>query len=300
MDTRSFFGENGITSTSASHIANLAKEAVRNVYAKLQSARFYTETVGLLTSDRQATVKTGWDEKILDSLPGLLQAVSQANSLIAFLREAIKEKEKAANDVNLYMDVESRERINKEFADLRLFKPIKPSYPTEESVMQSWSIGEQEKYLSLEAEAAALGKFIHEDGYFSKARIDLMNKIQNPSKVDVNGSETVVYNYIPTVDIEEVDEMFNEFQSHYREVQAELNGMKKRIEDTIQSERLRIDSEYADAKRKYDLQEKVLSDELAAVEREEDIKKQEMLREVQNLKIVIPNRLKPIYDALKR
>ena len=300
IKTLNFFGENGITSTSANHVANLAKEAVRNVHEKLASTRFYTETVGLLTGGNEAVVRKGWSVDAVENLPDLVNQITQANSLIAYLREAIKEKERRMKAVNNYEDVIDRTTIAVDRQALRERKPVKAAYPTEEEVKMTWSIGEQEKYLSLEAEAAALGKFIHEDGHMSQARIDLMNKLNNPSKIDLNGSETVVHNYTPTVDIVTVDKVFNQLQVRYRTVQAELNGMKKRIQDYIDNEKLRIDNEYASAKRAYDLREHELDNELDYIYNQEEIHRRELLKEVQALKIVIPNRLRGIYDALTK
>lgn len=300
IKTLNFFGENGITSTSANHVANLAKEAVRNVHEKLASTRFYTETVGLLTGGNEAVVRKGWSVDAVENLPDLVEQITQANSLIAYLREAIKEKERRMKAVNDYEDVIARTANAADMQALRSRKPIKAPYPTEEQVKMTWSVGEQEKYLSLEAEAAALGKFIHEDGHMSVARIDLMNKLNNPSEIDLNGSETVIHNYTPTVDIVTVDKVFNQLQVRYRTVQAELNGMKKRIQDYIDNEKLRIDNEYASAKRAYDLKEHELANELDHIYNQEEIHRRELLREVQALKIVIPNRLRAIYDYLTR
>ena len=84
----------------------------------------------------------------------------------------------------------------------------------------------------------------------------------------------------------------------YRTVQAELNGMKKRIQDYIDNEKLRIDNEYASAKRAYDLKEHELDNELDHIYNQEEIHRRELLREVQALKIVIPNRLRGIFDML--
>ena len=300
IKTLNFFGENGITSTSANHVANLAKEAVRNIHEKLAATRFYSETVSLLTGGNEAVVRKGMNVDAVESLPDLVNQIAQANSLIAYLREAIKEKERRAKEVYDYEDVLGRTEIAVKMQTLRERKPVKSAYPTEEQVKMTWSIGEQEKYLSLEAEAAALGKFIHEDGHMSVARIDLMNKLSNPSRVDLNGSETVIHNYTPTVDIVTVDKVFNTLQVRYRTIQAELNGMKKRIQDTIDAEKLRIDNEYAYAKREYDRKEHELACELDHIQNQEEIHKSELLKEVQSLKIVIPNRLRGIYDALTR
>lgn len=300
IKTLSFFGENGITSTSANHIANLAKEAVRKVHERLASIRCYTEKVGLLTSDKQAILKQGWEDKDIDALPTLVKSISDANALIAFLREAIKEKERKMKEAEKWRDEAEIKKLSELYQALVARKPVKPDYPTEESVRQSWSVGEQEKYLSLEAEAAAIGKFIHEDGHLSLARIDLMQKEQNPSRIDLNGSETIVHTYEPTVQWFTIDSVFNSLQKRYREVQAELNGMKKRVDDYIFTEKMRIDTEYASAMREWNRE---LDEERDLEERfheEEEIRRNELINQVKNLKIVIPNRFRSLYESLTK
>ena len=278
IKTLNFFGENGITSTSANHVANLAKEAVRNVHEKLASTRFYSETVSLLTGGNEAVVSKG----------------------IAYLREAIKEKERRMKEAQDYTNEEERKKLEDDFRSLDAIRPVKAAYPTEEQIKMTWSIGEQEKYLSLEAEAAALGKFIHEDGFMSEARIDLMNKMNNPSKVDFNGKDTMIHSFEPTVDIVTVDKVFNTLQVRYRTVQAELNGMKKRIKDALDAEKLRIDQEYAKARREWEAQRRELERWRDRINDEEEIRQKELMNEVQNLKIVIPNRLRAFYDYLTK
>lgn len=298
IKTLNFFGENGITSTSANHIANLAKEAVRNVHERLAATRFYSETVSLLTGGNEAVVSKGMNVDAVEDLPNLVARIAEANSLIAYLREAIKEKERKMKEAQEYTNVEERKVLEANSREHDAVRPIKATYPNEEQIKQTWSIGEQEKYLSLEAEASALGKFIHEDGYMSNARIDLMNKMNNPCKVDFNGKDTMIHAFVPTVDIVTVDKVFNSLQERYRTVQAELNGMKKRIKDTLDAEKLRIDQEYAKARREWEAQRRELERLHDLIADEEEIHQKELLKGVQNLKIVIPNRLRGIYDML--
>ena len=298
IKTLNFFGEHGITSTSANHVANLAKEAVRNVHEQLASTRFYTETVSLLTGGNEAVVSKGMNVDAVENLPDLVNQITEANSLIAYLREAIKEKERKMKEATEYLNNEGRKNLEDDLRNHDSTRPVKAAYPTEEQIKQTWSIGEQEKYLSLEAEAAALGKFIHEDGHMSHARIELMNVVHNPSKVDFNGKDTMIHNFTPTVDIVTVDKVFNTLQVRYRTVQAELNGMKKRIQDTIDAEKLRIDQEYAKARREWEAQRRDLERWRDRIYDDEEIHRDELLKEVQSLKIVIPNRLRRIFDAL--
>ena len=209
-----------------------------------------------------------------------------------------EEKERRMKEADAWTDNRAMGDVQIRYGAVMATRPVKEAYPTEESVRQKWSVGEQEKYLSLEAEASVIGKFIHEDGYLSRARIDLMNRVNNPARVDVNGSETVVYSYEPTVSVQEVDDLFSSLQSRYRQVQAELNGMKKKIDDYIFAEKMRIDSEHASALREWNVQNQHFADERKLLEEEEEIRRNELIKAVKALKIVIPKRLKSIYLLL--
>lgn len=300
IKTLSFFGEDGITSTSANHVANLAKEAVRNAQERLASVTFCDETIGLIGGVEQSLVHSGLSARDLNNFTELINSIAEAHSLIAFFREAIKEKERKMKEAQQWIDEKQEEILRNAQRELIMNKPIREAYPTEESIRQTWSIGEQEKYLSLEAEAAALGKFIHEDGALSRARIDLMHKIANPSVVKLNGSDTIIHRYTPTVSVNDVDELFNSLQKRYRSVQAELNGMKKRIDDEVSNRKMEIDAAYNAASRQYELYSRQHEQEVRLYEDERDLKRNELCKQVRDLKIVIPNRLRSIYEKLTK
>lgn len=300
IKTLNFFGENGITSTSANHVANLAKEYVRSLQEKLASVTFYDEYIKLIGSKEETLIHGGITMPVLQSLHSYVKTIAEAHSLIAFLREAIKEKDRKMQEAKEWENEAERKTIYDNVVQLRLHKPVREPYPTEESIRQTWSVGEQEKYLSLEAEAAALGKFIHEDSPMSLARIDLMRKIENPSLVNLSGSDTIVHSFVPSVALSDVNDVFNELQKKYRSVQAELNGMKKKVEDEISNRKMEIDAAYNAANRAYEAQIRQHEAEVKLYEDERDYKRNELVRQVRDLKIVIPNRLRPIYETLTK
>ena len=301
IKTLSFFGENGITSTSANHVANLAKEYVRVCQEKLAAVTFYDENISLIGQKDKTRIHGGIDIATLYSLPKVLDTIAEAHSLIAFLREAIKEKEKKMKEAQSYPgDEDEWKKLYDEGVQIHLSKPVRESYPTEESIRQTWSVGEQEKYLSLEAEAAALGKFIHEDAPMSKARIELMRRIENPSSVQLNGADTIVHSYSPSVPLDEVNSIFTVLQKRYRAVQAELNGMKKKVDDEISTRKMEIDAAYNAANREYERLEHQYDVKTKLYEDERDYKRMELAKQVRDLKIVIPNRLRPIYEKLTK
>ena len=78
-----------LSSTSANHIANLAKEYIQGVETQLNNISFFNVEVALVGSTGGAnTIQTGESSEVLDSLQSLLEGVAQAKSLIAWLRES--------------------------------------------------------------------------------------------------------------------------------------------------------------------------------------------------------------------
>ena len=300
METKSFFGENGLTSTSANHYCNLAKEMARKVQNYLENVRFYNTDIRIIGEDTKTIISEGINTEAFDDIEKSIQTIAKCNSLIAFFREAIKEKDRLAAEAKMWEDVDRRAELNNRMTKHLEIKPERGVYMDAEAVIHTWSVGEQERFLSLQAEAAAYGKLIHEDGRLSRARRDLMNVQSNPNSVNENGRDTIIYTYTPTADVEDVDDLFFDLQNHYREVQAELNGMLKRIDDTIRGHALKVDDEFRHNLVAWTNAKRALDSELEVIIADENIERKKKADEVQKLKIVVPNRLKGIFEQLQK
>lgn len=283
-------GEEGValTSTSANHIANLAKEYIQGVETQLNNICFFNAEVALVGSVGGAsTIQTGESLEVLDSLQSLLEGVAQAKSLIAWLREGIKAKENLMKDLQTI----SLEDWCKENG---IAKPEAPNYGhvlTEIEYYISLPIKERNRYYQLETEAAVLGKYIHPDGHLSDARKELKDKLQHPHKVDGKGRDALIYTYTPTVDVAEIDNVFFELQKKYREIQAQLNAIKYNCKQAINESTNKVNTEYMAASQKYQAE---LKDVLGAFKTWKDEKSQEYSK----LKIVIPHSLMGIYNTI--
>lgn len=283
-------GEEGValTSTSANHIANLAKEYIQGVETQLNNICFFNAEVALVGTLADANIiQTGESSEVLDSLQSLLEGVAQAKSLIAWLREGIKAKENLMKGLQTI----SLEDWCKENG---MVKPETPNYGhvlTEVEYYASLPIKERNRYYQLETEAAVLGKYIHPDGHLSNARKELKDKIYHPHKVDGKGRDALIYTYTPTVDVAEVDNVFYELQKKHREIQAQLNAMKYSCEQAINESTNKVNTEYMAASQKYQAE---LKDVLGAFKTWKDEKSQEYSK----LKIIVPNSLLDIYNTI--
>ena len=88
-----FFGENGLTSTSANFIANQAKEYVESLKEYLSTTNFLDSTIELIGSGKETLSKKGFSTEEVRRIDGVLNSIVSAYSLIAWLREALKAKE---------------------------------------------------------------------------------------------------------------------------------------------------------------------------------------------------------------
>lgn len=299
METKSFFGENGLTSTSANHYANLAREQARANINFLSNLQFYTESISVIGDTAGGVIREGATTASLPEIKAKVQQLGELNALIAFFNEAIKEKERLSKVAADWQDEQMRDEFNRRHNELAERKPRRANYLTEDDVKNAWTVGEQEKYLTLQAQAAAIGKLIHEDGALSRARIDLMQKISAPRSVDVNGRDTIIHSYAPTVEQSEVDGLYFDLQSQHRSLQAELNGIKKKIQDSLEANKIEADAAYRAELVKWNDEVRALDRELSEAYEDERAERMRRQQYAAALKIVVPNRLKAIFESLK-
>lgn len=283
-----FFGDVGLTSTSANHVANLAKEYVQNIEAELDNCRFYRESVALIGTKDFNILSEGMDDEAVKKIPNFLQKVSEANSLIAWLREAIKAKTTLTEQVDL-MNIETWAAMN------NIVLPVKPERRTpitSDQVIAKRSIKARNRFYTLQAQAAVYGKYIHPNGKFSAARKRFLNKMQNRHYIDGSGRDTLLYNYDPTCDSKTIENVFFDLQKTHRSVQAELNGIQHLIDEEVRADQIQAQKEYAVAFSEYSFKQREL------VNQYEEYKQKEIERIANLYKIVIPIDLQPIYNEI--
>lgn len=299
METKSFFGPEGLSSTSANHYCNLAKEACRNYNVNMELMNFYSTGLSVIGDDKKKITSVGLDLAGLMRIKDAAAMAVKLHSLIAFFREAIKEKDRICKEMEQYEDSDRLNKLTGEHIELSHNTPVHEDYLTEEDVVKTWTVGEQEKYLSLQAEASVYGKLIHENGPVSRARTALATKIANPIEVRENGRDTLIYDYQPTVSMDEVDELYFSLQNDQRTAQAELNGMKKRIQDALDKDKLEKDEAYRLALIEHNARMTEINNRIKEYNSEMSVIRKQKVAEAQALKIVVPNRLKDVFEMLK-
>lgn len=289
MNTKNtiFFAEIGLTSTSANTIANLAKEYIQEKQSFLDNIRFYTTKVGLIGSNEQNTIQYGNDNRDIKLIPSILQEIATAKSLIAWLREAIKARQALTYSLDNLSIEDYCEMVGKEM-------PVAPKMGkvlTEDEYYGSLSLKERNRYYQLETQVAVIGKYIHPDGVYAEARADMQKKQKAPHSVNGSGRDTLIYTYYPTASVEDVEQCFFKLQQMHRELQKQLNSIKFECEKAIAESQSKVNAEYVTARNKHNSELELLYAEFRKYIHEQSVL-------LGQLKIVIPDSLKSIYDKV--
>ncbi len=292
-----FFGAQGLTSTHANYLSNVAKELYQQLEKELANVRFYNKYMTLIGTNTKDVICEG--RNTVSDFNEKLDRVAKLKSLISWLREAISAKSRL-----------TKEAENASYEDFRIElpeppvdePPVKPTYLTEDDVIGTWGIKQRNRYYYLETLCAQYGKFIHPDGTFSNAREELYDRLNNPRTVSGNGRDTIVYVYEPSISTDEVESKFMELQNKHREFQAELNSMKHEIEQALDEDKRTKNLEYETAYNNYRIKYQAECDKfrhtMEAKSAELKSLKQTNLQTVQALKIVIPDSLKAVYEEV--
>lgn len=281
---KEFFGKNGLTSTSANHIANIAKEFYNKLETEVNNISAFTVTAKVIGSEDTLVTHIGTTNEEFSEVDVKLRKIAECKGLIAYLREAIKERERLFDSICTYTDEAARDKLVKP----RLEREI-----TADVVKSSWPISELIRYYRLEAKCAVLGKYIHEEGVLNKLRKNFYKTLQNPINVVGSGRDTIAETLTPTIFQEELENKFFALQEEYRNTQAELNGMKHSIDEAIEKDKIEKENKYS---KEYD----AYAVELEKISNAEVEKRNVALAELQKLKIVIPTRFKSIYDEIAK
>ena len=283
MVSKKYFGEKGLTSTSANYLANVGQEALAGYKATLDNLRWYSETMVLLSSGKEVPMVNG-NTPSLNGIKFIIDEMSEINAFCAWIREAIKTKE----------------ILETEFPDFDEWKadketvsaPARPQSFSTADVIAEFDIKKLNEYLTLEAYAATLGKLIHQGGSISTARTRLHSVLENPNSVEKMDNDVVITRYTPILKAEEVDDWYMQLQNKYREVERQLNQIKYQIKEEVAKRNLAAQTQYNTELRKYNSEQEQLFAEYRT-------EKEAYRNEVSKLKIVVPLQLETTLNYLQ-
>ena len=294
-----FTTEEGMTSTSAQHVSAMANVMVQDIKQHIMGLRLYEKSIRVI-GDAEVTVET-----VNNTLPEIADSVKRickANALIAWLREAVKEREQAQKYVS---DMSLDDWMKKQGIE----KPAVPQPPQMPRInFQDYNtildtgltVKEYNRFVELNSALAVYGEMIHEKGLLTRQKAELARIMQNPTEVKESGRDTIITTYKVDVNISaDIDNLYTELQSEYRKMQAEKNGIEAKFSNLAMDYQTRKMDEWKAAKAQYDRDLQKVNSELVGIQTQMNDWKKQRLEELAALKIIIPDALKPLYKELK-
>lgn len=294
--TNVYFSNEGLTSTSANYYANIAKESQEAAAERLNRIRFFNTSVAVIGSNERQIMSEGTSD--LEFIQKDLMTIASMNAFCAWVREAIKEKDSQTALVNV-MNIETWARENGIELPVAPACPRDPSPISEKSVIDAWDINKRNKYLRLEAYAAVIGKYIHPKGIYSDARKEAHKALNDPITKEGSGRDMILYYTEPSVAIENVDALFMTLQKQHRSYEKELNQMKAEIKDTVNDLTRQAYDQHQVALDKWREETRMYNATWTELRSKFTKWRTNELERISNLKITIPDALKPVFEVLK-
>lgn len=294
-----YFGSEGLTSASAEHVAAMASVMAEAINEKVAGLRLYEKRIRVI-GDTDTVVET-----INDTIPEISDAVARickTNSLIAWLREAIKERADAISNVS-NLDLNRWLKLQ----GIELPKaPERPERPTinfkdlKTVLKTGLTLKEYNRFVELDSMLAVYGNMIHDKGLLTRQRKQLQKLYQHPNEVEGNGRDTIITSYSFRENaLDYIDSAYTKLQSEYRKLQAEKNGIEAKFSNLAMAYQSEAMDEYNKKMAQYDSELSRVGAEIEKLNNQmKEWKRDEMAR-LAALKIVIPNDLKGIYNELK-
>ena len=287
-----FFAKEGLTATSANHVANIAKEYAQRITTQANTLRLYTKSARLLGDTQPSIVEAPLDT--LDAIPDVIRRVAQCNALIGWLREAINEREKGLKSVQDY-------NFKVWADDNNIALPEQPEAPDpvpdiDKVGNEILNVKELNRYIELKTRMAVYGKYIHPDGILPTALKRVSQCLANPTEIKGEGRDTVVFSYnVALGTTDRLNKTFFQLQSEYRALQAEFNGIEHRFRIEAEKEYSKRLAEYKKEYAEYQEKTNIFDAEMSRLQTMFVEWKQKEIEEITSLRIIIPNDLQGIY-----
>lgn len=279
-----FNKDNGLTSTQANHLANIAKELYQTDLDKANKVSFVSSYITIAGSDKVYQTTKGMSLEEYKSIN--LGRIGQLNTFCAWMREAIKAKDKALErlDEMVLADYVKMNNLTYTNADIETFV-------SDEEAISQLSKEDRFRYYQLEAEASVLGKQIHPNQSLQKAINEVRDAILCSTQLSSTNHNDIITERKSEVEIEALESHFISLQAIHRKLNAELNTLKQKIKDIkMQITRDRIEE------RNKCMQARAQETEKYTIQFQEFLTNKR--EEIAKLKIVIPAELQDIYNEL--
>ncbi len=281
--TSKFLDTKGLTTAEANYTANIIKELCERISNEIKQLTLFKGTLnfqGKQTEYNKVYKVENLEEKCLEE--GNLYALS------AWLREAIKSKEALLKQVeNDNFDISLLNEVNYGKATSLL---------TEDEVKYSLPINELAEYLAYEAKAAHIGKKVHPNGIFEQ----WFNMIKNTPKIQINEiNKDYIVEFDQVVDEKDLYQTYFTLQKEYREAEQKVNYYKAKVKNLLNERNQEINQKNRALQDKLSQDLEIQNSKNLALQAEINNLRGQKLKEVSELKIIIPNELQKTLDYVQ-
>lgn len=281
--TSKFLDTKGLTTAEANYTANIIKELCERISNEIKQLTLFKGTLnfqGKQTEYNKVYKVENLEEKCLEE--GNLYALS------AWLREAIKAKEALLKQVeNDNFNISLLNEVNYDKATSLL---------TEDEVKYSLPINELAEYLAYEAKAAHIGKKVHPNGIFEQ----WFNMIKNTPKIQINEiNKDYIVEFDQVVDEKDLYQVYFTLQKEYREAEQKVNYYKAKIKNLLNERNQEINQKNRALQDKLSQDLEIQNSKNLALQAEINNLRGQKLKEVSELKIIIPNELQKTLEYVQ-
>ncbi len=227
-------GKNGLSMSDAQSVSNLCNQRATDITNKFSNVNNVTKTLKIGSDTFTETPGNPLPEDTLS----LLQEKSKLHAVQAFLMENLKAKENRLKEIKkrqFSYEVEVPKRERNEQATL--LKEVDEAWGKEQL-----SLDEVNEYLSVEAEAAHIGQFIHKGSILDSLRKELPT-IKTLEWITVKDGEKtpliVEKHHTP----EQLSQLHESLSAAHRNAEKRVNYFKAKIKNLVTIENARISKE---------------------------------------------------------
>lgn len=269
-----YFNTSGMTSSQANYVCECIKEILKPIQDEVNDLQ--THTAHLLENG----VPTAMDSfKKVEHIDDKLAYIGQLYAISAFLRTAIKEKEKRLTEINHHMqDVRGMEDRMLEPIDIMSLENLRNV--DMDDYLLTLPLSDVIAYKTAESKAAHIGKFIHN---FDEIRT-LIRKKEKVSFKQVGEQVFKIY-HTPLYDMDELQSLQQYLLAEHRIHENTVNLYKARFREFDNQAQVRYEEELN--RRQNERNQKLNERVQAKMEALSAIKSQ-----IADFKIIIPNEFK--------
>lgn len=282
-----FFGEDGITPSSADYLCSLAKEIIDEDIEELKSASFVEKTVQIIGSNSiPLTASEGKEEDWVNKVNERVHRVMEMHGLINWFKEALA----VLKAEETHWDTYTFYNWCTEIAHIRIDTVVQRVGPEPVLIDAEGTFNTEERFKRLSTKTCCdvIGSLISD---ISNARKELHERMANPVEMTGDGVNLVITNYKATVHAPIVEDLFMTLRAEQRKLNQCMEAYNTKDKEILNDLHDRYQHLVRKATAEYNT-------ELDALHVKYEEFRKAQIENTKKLLIIVPKALQPTVDYL--